>query len=169
MNAGDNGLMNLSAIMWTAAILAVLMYGLSNLIARSLVDRRRDAAARMFRAVFFLATVMLMFLPALLLALHAPVNIIGIIPYCIFLALYCYGLGGKIGFFRGRQHFNELMGIGSSDTIEEIQDRLLESRMRHPSRTDVVKSIGDLAMSGKRDPAYAAVESPQLDDADAKR
>jgi hypothetical protein len=138
--------------MWAAAFLALALYGLSNLIAGAMVSGRRDPPFRIFRALAVGATILLAFLPGLLLALYAPMNILGLAPYCVFMAGYCYAIGKRVGFFRGRTHFNGLIGIESRETIEEIQDRLLESRMRHPSRVEVVKSIGELARRGKTDP-----------------
>lgn len=146
------GSVTVSPMMWAAAFLALALYGLSNVIAGAVVSRRREPAFRVFRALAILATLLLAFLPGFLLAMYAPMNILGVVPYCAFMALYCYSIGKRIGFFRGRTHFNDMMGIEGRESIEEIQDRLLESRMRHPSRVEVVKSIGELAKRGKTNP-----------------
>ncbi|MDR2392366.1 MAG: hypothetical protein LBE84_11900 [Planctomycetota bacterium] len=130
--------------LWAAAAISFLLLCLAGSIAGAWSNRPRGGR-RAVRAVLCAAIPVAGLFPALAAAEALG---FGILFHAIFFSLFCYVLGQRTGWTQGRDHMRELMGIESLDSVDEMQDRLLESGMRFPSRAGVVQSIVELA--GKR-------------------
>jgi hypothetical protein len=70
----------------------------------------------------------------------------------MFFPLFCYYLGRNIGRARGASEMSERVGLEMFDSVEEVQDRLYESRQRIPSQAEVERSIIALAKTSAGKP-----------------
>lgn len=126
-----------------AAVLFFLLIGVGA-VAALLQSRRTDLVGRLLKVMLSIVILWLVLLPPLVMAAGVePGRGVGL--YVPLLALFLYYLGRALGREHGKRHMVELLGLDSASAIEETQDRLFESRMRLQSRTEVVKSIGELA------------------------
>jgi hypothetical protein len=129
-------------LLWAAAAVSFLLLCLAGPIAGAWLDRGRNGGKRAGRAVLSIAIPAAGLIPTLV---AADATGFGIVFHAIFFSLFCYFFGQSTGWTQGSDHMAEMMGIESPNAVEEMQDRLLESGMRLPSRAEVVKSISELA------------------------
>lgn len=142
---------SINAILVVSAIAAFAMLVGVGVVTGIVLSRRRDGIMRLFKSLAFIAIFAVTAIPCFLLSAGSAFLVSFALPfYVVFLAFFCYYLGKGVGEQRGRQQFRDLMGMDSSESIEDAQDRLFESRMRLPCRSEVVLSIGNLAKENRQ-------------------
>lgn len=112
---------------------------------RLAAGRGRDAASRLLKGGFFVALPLLAFFPALTVETPGPLFNIVLLIYIVLFSLFCYYMGKRSGWTSGRKELSDFVGLDTPDDVEDVQDRLFESRLRFPVRSDVVASIAALA------------------------
>lgn len=178
---------------WAAAALLLLLLVMVGVVAGIISSRQREFTMLVLKTVVFMVLPILAVVPPLVLwaetvdwesigsttkqgdagavaeavATSGTVTFV-VVFYVVLLAMFCYHLGKRVGREQGKLHIRELVGMETMETIEDAQDRLFESRMRLPSQTEVVESIGRMARA--REAARRAEElqavgrEPEVDD-----
>ncbi len=130
---------------WVAALLALALLLFSGRVAEMRSMRGADPMVWLSKGFLFALVALLAFFPALLVETPGAEINFGLLFYILFFSGFCYHVGRSSGWRTGRRHLGDMLGMESPEHMEDTQDRLFESRLRYPSRADVVKSIGELA------------------------
>lgn len=149
------------SVLWTAAVVSLLLLALSRPVSVVWISGRRDGVMRVYRVLLYICVFFLVFFPCLVLISGETVKGTPCGLYLLFFSLFCYYLGKNIGMEKGRRGIADLMGLDAANSIEEAQDRLFESRMRLPGRNQVVESITTLSAVARQSTGIGAV----IDDA----
>lgn len=160
------------SVLWVAAVVSLALLALSGPVAEIMLSPRRDGGMRAAKVALYLCISLVVLLPCLVLLTGETVTGTPCGLYLVFFSIFCYYTGKRIGAENGRRSISDLMGLGSAKSMEEAQDRLFESRLRLPSRNEVVESIAVLSSGSKTGVVKAALgpaaagkgRAPQVDE-----
>lgn len=137
-------------VLWLAAAVSLLLLVFSRPVFAIWTSGSSGGAMRAYRTVLYVAVFFLVFFPCLILVVGETVDGLPCGLYVLFFSLFCYYLGKNIGVEQGRRAITDLMGLGTGSSIEEAQDRLFESHMRLPGRSQVAESISAHSAAARR-------------------
>lgn len=137
---------SINAILWFSAAIALFLLLTVGLMSEIVTSKRRDTVMRFLKVFLYITIPVLAVVPGLTATAGTDFLLsAALIFYVVFFVAFCYYLGKRVGVNQGQRQIRELVGMDSTESVEEAQDRLFESRMRFLSRAEVVESIGTLA------------------------
>ena len=136
-------------VLWAAAAVSFALLVLTVPVAGILSSQRRDSVMRLMKVGIILLLIVLVGLPFLVLVTGEKADGRAVACFLLFFPIFCYYQGKILGLEKGRRNVTDLIGLDDFDNMEDAQDRLYESRLRHPRRESVVQSIKDLSAGGK--------------------
>ena len=134
----------LSASAWSNIVLLIPMIIFNKQVAEILGRKGGGFMAKTIKYSIYGVIISSVMLPAVALYLGAKLGVAGILSILLLIA-FIQIFAKSSGIASGKKYMSDLLGIAGSDRISDIQERLLESKLRLKSKVEVIKSIAENA------------------------